>query len=386
MNILMVNMSLDPVTGGGTVERTVQLARHFVLAGAGCSILTTDFGLTVDRANDLAKWGIRVAALHCRVKRFYLPDLDMRRVNRLVREADIVHLMNHWTIINVMVYAACLQQKKPYLVCPAGALPVFGRSAFLKRAFNQLIGKRIIKSASGHIAIPFDEIDQFRPYGVAPEKITVIPNGIDPADFTARGSSAFRKKYTLSDVPFILFVGRLNPIKGPDLLLKAFVEVKNKIPDLHLVFAGPDGGLQSELMQMTSGWKLQDKVHFLGYIGGADKSRAYHAAELLVIPSRQEAMSIVALEAGIAGTPVLLTDQCGFDQVEAVGGGRVVSPTPESIGAGLLSLCADSKRSESLGRMGARLQKHISQHLTWTSVVQKYLELFETIAAGSGAR
>ena len=128
----------------------------------------------------------------------------------------------------------------------------------------------------------------------------------------------FRNKIGIGNSPFILFVGRLNRIKGPDLLLKAFYNIKNNLQDFHLGFVGPDDGMLSELKQMVDEYQLNDRIHFIGYLGGADKSNAYHAADLLVIPSRQEAMSIVVLEAGISGTPVLLTDQCGFNVIEKI--------------------------------------------------------------------
>lgn len=99
-----------------------------------------------------------------------------------------------------------------------------------------------------------------------------------------------------------------------------------------------------------------------------------------MIPSRQEAMSIVALEAGIAGTPVLLTDRCGFNQVEKVDGGRVVGASAEDLKTGLLSLLAEPER---LPEMGGNLQKMVAQEYTWTSVVEKYLGLYKRIARGA---
>jgi len=102
-------------------------------------------------------------------------------------------------------------------------------------------------------------------------------------------------------------------------------------------------------------------VHFAGYLGGEGKSRAYRAASLLAIPSRQEAMSIVVLEAGIMGTPVLLTDQYGLDEVERLGGGKVVNATVEGVQNGLLEIL---KNPEKLTIMGGNLKNYVANNYT----------------------
>jgi glycosyltransferase involved in cell wall biosynthesis len=119
-------------------------------------------------------------------------------------------------------------------------------------------------------------------------------------------------------------------------------------------------------------------MHFIGYVGGADKSSAYRAADLLVIPSRQEAMSIVVLESGISGTPVLLTDQCGFDEVDRIGGGKVVPATVEGVQAGLVDLLSDRSK---LAGMGGRLMDYVRDNYTWIVIVRKYLGLYDRLLA-----
>jgi len=143
-----------------------------------------------------------------------------------------------------------------------------------------------------------------------------------------------------------------------------------------LVFVGPDDGMLSELKQMVDEYQLNDRIHFIGYLGGADKSNAYHAADLLVIPSRQEAMSIVVLEAGISGTPVLLTDQCGFNVIEKIDGGKVVQASVKGIELGLIEILRDKDR---LNSMGSNLKQYTNENFTWDSIIGKYLTLFGQI-------
>ena len=279
-------------------------------------------------------------------------------------------------MLNVLVTLLAWQTGTPYVVCPAGELSLFGRSRWIKQFFNIFIGYRIVRDAAGHIAVTPDEIPVYASYGVDTSKVTVIPNGINEADFRVNGVIRFADRYGLGAAPFILFMGRLNPIKGPDLLLEAFCSIATKYPNLHLVFAGPDGGLLDLLQKMSKAQGLSDRVHFIGYVAGRDKIEAYCSAEFLVIPSRQEAMSIVVLEAGIVGTPVLLTNQCGFDEVAAVGGGQVVAATAHELAAGLNSMLAEHM---ALKCMGERLQAHVRLNFTWDVIVKRFQELYRRI-------
>lgn len=372
LEILNVNMSVDPVFGGGTAERTMQLCREFVELGHSSTLLTMDLGLSEDFKHSIHANGIKAIYLPCVSKRFYLPLPLLGVVARAVRSVDVVHLMGHWTIINALVFVFCLLYHKPYVVCPAGALPIFGRSRVIKKLYNALVGNSIIRESSGRIAITEDEVEQFGQYGITSEKVVVIPNGINVNDFVRKDVAEFKRKHGLKG-PLILFMGRLNEIKGPDLLLEAFLNLSYKFPDFELAFVGPDGGLLSSLKKRSSEFDVP--VHYLGYLGGSEKSQAYHAADLLVIPSRQEAMSIVVLEAGAAGTPVLITDQCGFNDVELVGGGKVVPASVEGISNGLEWMIS----TDELEGMGSRLNEYVVSNYQWEGAARQYISLYEGV-------
>jgi len=371
MRILNVNHVLDPSTGGGTAERTFQMSRALARAGVDCTVLTTDVGLTPGRVRELDG----AAAVVCPTlwRRFFVPRVPYRRIRELVRRADVVHLMGHWSLLNACVYRAARAAGKPYVVCPAGALPVYGRSGALKRLYNLIVGRALVRNAQACIAITPDEIPHFERYGVPRERVHVIPNGIAPDDLPPPDPAGFRARHGLGDAPIVLFVGRLNHIKGPDLLLEAFAAVARARPDWLLVFVGPDGGMLADLEAAASRRGLADRVRFLGFLGGAEKYQAYYAASLLAIPSRQEAMSIVVLEAGAAGTPVLITDRCGFPEIAGRDAGAVVAASVAGLREGLVGLLGDRA---TLARMGAALREHVRRNYVWDNLVPVYLELY----------
>jgi len=233
----------------------------------------------------------------------------------------------------------------------------------------------MLRNASAVIAISQHEVDLLKEYGVDPEKIYHIPNGVDDDDFSCSDSTLFRKASGIGSVPYILFVGRLNVIKGPDLLLSAFANWQEILPH-HLVFAGPDGGMADRLKQQASELNLNDRVHFVGYLGGELKSSAYHGAEILAVPSRHEAMSIVALEAAISRTPVLLSDQCGFSSLAEVGAAIEVSASIEGLSKGLKQIFMEDCDLE---KMGECAHTFALEHYSWSIMAKRFVSLFSLI-------
>ena len=129
-------------------------------------------------------------------------------------------------------------------------------------------------------------------------------------------------------------------------------------------------------MQMAAAASLAQRVHFLGYVGGVEKSAAYRAARLLVVPSRQEAMSIVAIEAGMCGTPVLLTDQCGFGKVKEVDPRLEVTATVHGLEMGLMQLLGNAN---ALTEIAPAWKSFVQQHFTWNAIGPEYLHLYKRI-------
>ena len=110
----------------------------------------------------------------------------------------------------------------------------------------------------------------------------------------------------------------------------------------------------------------------IGYIGEKDKVGAYTGAEFLVVPSRREAMSIVALEAGACGTPVILTTECGFDEVKEVGC-KVVQPLADDLYEGMHSMLSSSHDLKVIGKDFRNL---ILNQYSWKNTAKQYLRIF----------
>ncbi len=374
MKVLNVDVTIDTVAGGGCAERAFQMNRALTAKGIKCTAFIINIGRLNNRIKKLN--GTHVYVNPCLSIRFYVPKVSINQLKKIVKYIDIIHLMPHWTFNNALIYLMARYYRKPYVICPAGSLPVDGRSGALKRMYNLIIGNKIIRNADAVIAISRDEFSHFKEYSVKPTRMKWIPNGINPEDYVGSDPNAFRKAYNLPQNPFILFVGRLAAIKGPDLLLEAFSNLKNRFSNYHLLFAGSGDGMQKELEKRAVNSGVKDRVHFLGFLNGTEKSWALHASDLLVIPSRREAMSIVVLEAGITETPVLATDQCGLSEIETIGGGMVVPASVNGIHSGLEKILS---KHDDFPEMGARLKQFVLERFTWDSIAEKYIGLYREI-------
>lgn len=374
MKVLNVNSTLNPKSGGGTAERTFQMSRFLAKHNVECTVLTLDIEVDDQKMSDLAP--AKLVTIPCLWRRFYVPKISWKVIQQLVDAADLVHIMGHWGALNALVYLAARLSNKPYVVCPAGALPLFGRSKVIKAIYNWIIGYAIIQNASGWIAVTKSEFPQFEAYGITQSKVSVIPNGINLNNFPYFHPQIFIKKFNLPDLPVILFMGRLNLIKGPDVLLDSFIKMQSNLSGYQLVFVGPDDGMLAQLQKQAEKAGLKDRVSFLGFLGGNDKSMAYHAAKLMIVPSRQEAMSIVALEAMVCGRPVLLTDQCGFSDVRSISPLLEVPVDSEKMKVNIIELLSNEIELERIGRT---LKEFAIDNYSWDKTIQSFISLYKKI-------
>lgn len=368
MRVLLVNMTLDAEHGGGTSEKTAQTARALRRAGDRVSILTTG---TVPPQRRAELRGIDIVTLPLLNRRFWLPLPLGRRIRDAVAAADVVLIANHWMLLNVLAARAAKRLGKPYVVVPSGALRPFGRSLLLKRLFNFAAGHHLIRDAAGHIATTVDEIRDFSAYGVAADRVQVIPNAIDVRDDVRPAGRRFPR-------PFILFAGRLSEEKGPDLLLAAFIAVTARLPH-HLVLAGSDHGMLETLRSTVARAGVEARVHFAGFLSGDEKADAFASADAVVVPSRREAMSLVLLEAGAMARPVIMTDRCGVAHLAAEGLIRMTAPDADALANELVDLLA----SEDRGAMGERLRKYVAANYDWSVVVERYRRILESACNAS---
>ncbi len=205
------------------------------------------------------------------------------------------------------------------------------------------------------------------------DKITVIPLGIEPPPAAWLEASPARN----GGEPQYLFMGRLMPYKGVQVLLEALTQVQGR-----LWIAG-EGPAESRLRQQAAAAGIHDRVEFLGFLSGREKWRRLAACDALVLPSLYESYGLVLVEAMAAGKPVVASDlPTGVSLLVQDGvNGRLFPPgDARALAAALRSLAADPAAARRLGEAGRRLME---THYTTARMVSEYLRLYEAVIAGA---
>lgn len=154
-----------------------------------------------------------------------------------------------------------------------------------------------------------------REYGIAPEKVRVVYNGIDETTSPSSDAALPRlSKLKKSGYRLVLFLGRVTLQKGPDYFLRAAKRVLDRNPQVLFILSG-SGDMESETMRLAAELGISGHVMFTGFLHGAERHEVYAAADLFVMPSVSEPFGITALEAMKLGTPVLLSKQSGVSEV-----------------------------------------------------------------------
>lgn len=294
-----------------------------------------------------------------------------------VNRADVVLVHAHYQFANWAGARLARRSGKPYVIFAHGSLHFQGishKNARLKQLYLTLM-ERINFQHALFIAFNAPEEKEGSRFGNLGK---VIPSGIDPASFAAMPPRGyFRELYPqLQDKPFILFLGRLDiKQKGLDLLIPAFGQLKSTWPGVHLVLAGPDedaGGKLIRHLALQHG--VDDAVTLTGLISGPEKLAALQDADLFVLPSRFEGLSIALLEALYAGLPVVVTDRVGlWREVEKNRCGLVVPFDEFSLAGALQRMAAAPDRRE----MGQRGRQLVASGYTWDKIARQLADEIE---------
>lgn len=366
---------------GGPLRVAHALGRALVRAGHAVTVCTTNragHGQTLDVPIDqpVIVDGVEV---------YYEPTLWLnywgyspgliKRSRKLIADADLVLVHAHYQHTSIVGAQLARELDKPYVVFAHGSLHRSGidhKKGPVKRAYLRLLEKRNFESACFVAFNAPEEMAQsyYREYGA------VLPSGIEPNDFAERPAiGTFRSAYPeLQGKTMFLFLGRLDiKHKGLDLFLPAFARICRQNPGVHLVLAGPDEDKAAvQLRQMAKDLGVARQVSLTGLVTGETKVAALQDADVFVLPSRFEGLSIALLEALYFGLPVLVTDRVGLhESVRALGAGIVADPAADALEAGLLPFLDSELRR----RMRNRATGWIADNYTWDAIANELINM-----------
>jgi len=196
----------------------------------------------------------------------------------------------------------------PVIMQPRGTMPVAVSSFAVKRAFDWLLGRRMLSSSTLLIASSRQEVTGFNGIVPAEKKVVRIYNGIDFdafADLPERGH--FRCRNAIGSQKLITYLGRVHEQKGIDVLIRAVSFAKCRRGS-RLAIIGPDDGFGSRLVALTRELGLQDSVTFVPPLAGREKLEAYVDSDVVVYASQSESFGLVPFEATMCGVPSISSE------------------------------------------------------------------------------
>jgi glycosyltransferase involved in cell wall biosynthesis len=331
-----------------------------------------DEGMTIHYFRNLSTW----LASHNAALPYALPF----RARTDVQNYDVVHVHTVRTALGVAVCHYARKHGVPYVIETHGTLAPKYSKLRSKRLFDRLFGRRILAGATKVIALNQTEATHYESYGVEPERIEIVPNGLDSSEyaFPPREETTFRDAYSIpDDDQIVLYIGRLHESKGLDLLVDSFRLLHETNPDATLVIVGPDDGAEAALREQVANAGLDESVVFAGYVSWTEKLAALATADVFVTP-RFTGFPMTFLEACAAGVPVVTTfveEELGWvdDQV-----GLVSTYDAASFSTAMRILLNDDRLRARCGETGTEL---VDGRFSWGAVVAQLEELYEDCLA-----
>ncbi|MGQ9849808.1 MAG: glycosyltransferase [Aggregatilineaceae bacterium] len=393
MNLLHVIPYYAPAWAyGGAVRAATELTRALVRAGHRVTVLTTDTLSPTERAPVLRETldGVEVMrvrnlsnALRGRLNLSTPRGMATAARSLIVeRRIDLVHCHELRTVENLLVAPVVKALGVPLAVSPHGTLPTStGRPTF-KRAWDRLLGGRLLPRCDAVIALTRDEAAEARALWAArgiDVPVHIVPNGVHLDEFAALPpKDAARARWGLGGGPVVLFLGRLHARKGLQLLLPAFAGALQHVPDARLLIAGPDEGMLTALQAQARDLALGERVVFTGLLTGPDRLAALAAADLFALPAEGEGFSMAVLEGLACGLPALLTPGCHFPEAAEAGAGLIVPREVEPLREALIALLSDADRRAA---MSQRARALVEARYTWPQIVAQMETAYAAIIA-----
>jgi glycosyltransferase involved in cell wall biosynthesis len=380
MKILRLLHSLNPA-GGGVAEGVSQLTPHLNNLGASTTVATLD----LPDSPWLQHLHFSTIGLGPVFNGFGYKRGLPSRILDLARHHDVVIIEGIWNYHSLATWRALRSSGIPYFVYTHGMLdPWFKRSYPFKHLKKWLYWTfaeyRVLRDATAVLFTTEQErILASQSFWFYQAKELVVGYGTSPPP----GDSDQQRNIFLARFPHLcnkrtfLFLSRIHPKKGVDLLIEAFALVADFDPLLHLVVAGPDqAGLQAQLQQRAAVLGISDRITWTGMLSGDLKWGAFHAAELFCLPSHQENFGIVVAEALACGLPVAISESVNISgHVSAGGAGLVHDDTIYGTTEALrIWLSLGIAEQQLMGKKGRQL---FDYRFECTSVARKLLSVLQ---------
>ena len=385
MNLLHISPYYAPAYAFGGVVRAVEgMAQALAQRGHTVTILTTDALSQTSRCENTVETvdhGVRVVRVRnvsvwLRGHANLSTPLTMRQTARQwVSWADVVHCHEFRTTENLLVTPIAASLNKPLVLSPHGTLTTSTGRSSLKQWWDRLFSPAVARRFRAVVALTNSELSDVQALWAqfgARAKFAVIPNGISLDEFASMpDGAAFRSRWGIGEQELVcLFLGRLHPRKGVDVLVRAFQEAN--VPSTRLILAGPDEGMLARLQPL-----LDKRIVLTGYVDSQQRLEALASADVFALPGTGEGLSMAVLEAMAAGLPLILSPGNNLPEAAETGAGLIVEPAVAPLADALRDVLTNPARRQV---MAAQARELVRERFTWAQAAAELEEIYRNIS------
>lgn len=371
MRILQISSApADPKIGG--TERVVWEISKRLAKNQRVTILQTTLYSNKKRSSEETKQNVRI--ITCK-NNLFIGGLGwsfsfVRRLRNMWKNFDVIHIHGYGRLVcNHALWF--LKNKKP-IIFTAHGFHHTKRNLLFKRLYDLTIAKTL-KYASICTALTQEEIPYYIKLGVDPNKIIVIPNGLDykifSRSFDKRKIRKIKQKYGIENKPILLYVGRIHKSKGLQYILEAIKHL-----DIQFLVIGKDAGYKAKFKMQIDKLKIKNKVKLLGVINDEELPIIYRLADVFILFSEHEGFGIALIEAMAAGRPVIVSNRGALPYIIKNKKNGIVVPYKDisRLKKNLELLFSDSKLRQKLGKLGKKFVKK----LDWDTITKMYEKVY----------
>jgi len=396
MKVLHVIPSYEPAWAfGGTVTATSNLCRALAKKGIDVTVYTTNADgkgghLYMPLNQPVVLGGVKVWYFNCDLfpkKAFYSKGLA-KKLGETIRNFDLVHMSAIWQWIGVDVHRISKKQGIPYIVTPHSSLMRFAfqsvGSQYRKYLYWRFFGRKTVKNADAIHFLCEGEREESECYsGNTPSFI--VPNGIYlfKQQYDENRRNILRQKLNIPNEAFvILFLGRIHPKKKIELIIKTLPHILEWRKDTFFIIAGPveDPTYYENLKKKSQAVKVVQNIIWHGPVANQEIYDYYALADIMVLPSIVEGISMAIIEALATGLPVFVSNRvANYKEIEKDNAGIVVDPYYESVKESLMQVC---KRPERVKQLSQNARRSAENRYEINKVVSLMIKAYEEVLTG----
>ncbi len=392
LNVLQIVPSISLVYGGPS-QMVRGLSSALANQGVNVTVLTTDANgdegqapLDVPLNQPVETDGYRTVYFRCspfRRYKFSLPLLQW--LKRHGTEYDIAHIHALFSPVSSAAATVARWQNLPYILRPLGTLDPadLAKKKQFKQLYAALLERPNIKGATALHFTSEQEAKVSERFGVNTRDV-VLPLGVVLPKFSCSDADAqqrIRQRYGISEgVPIVLFMSRIDPKKGLDLLLPALEELCRTDKRFHFILSG--GNPQDQAYVETIGQRIDNSIlkdcsTITGFVSGDLKAQILQAADVFVLPSYYENFGIAVAEAMMAGKPVVISDQVHIWQdIKSSQSGWVTGCDQAGLTQTLVNALANSVDRRQRGENGRAFAQ---ENYGWDAIASRMLKTYHQL-------